>query len=339
MLPAPTTDAQPSGKCNLHPPHARYLGLESVMHITVHIGYNKTGSTAIQRFMTAHRDWLAAQGLLYPQAGCVYDAHFGLSRLFCNLPAAEAVELQPDLLARIAAEAEQRGTRHVLLSSEYLTLADDDAVQRLHAELRAQFGDARLGVLVYLRRHDQWYESLFNEALKHTDQPPWKLDLQDYTLHAMSSAALASNYRGTLARWASVFGEGAVDLRLFHPERLHDSSLIRDFLSRLLPGVSPPEDAERFAANPSLPPTYAWLVGQLRRLPPNPQRNRAINDLIQAARVPAKVELAPADFGRFNTSQRSALYRLYEADYCELRARFRPELAGPLFPRPGAHDA
>lgn len=49
--------------------------------IYLHVGANKTGSSAIQNFCNSNRDSLLSSGLLYPVTGCVGDAHYGISSI------------------------------------------------------------------------------------------------------------------------------------------------------------------------------------------------------------------------------------------------------------------
>ena len=50
------------------------------MNIYLHMGFYKTGTTAIQKFLSLNRDQLVKQGFLYPAIGAYGDAHFPISR-------------------------------------------------------------------------------------------------------------------------------------------------------------------------------------------------------------------------------------------------------------------
>jgi len=307
------------------------------MRITIHLGYNKTGTTSLQRWLSDQAPTLATRGLLYPQAGRIHGAHYGLSRLLIGAP---AVDCDEQLYPHWRDELQACGAQHLLVSTEYLTLASEQAVTTLRDALKTHFGSsAELRVVVYLRRHDLWFESLFNEAIKFADQPPWQLNLEDYVLHALSSDALAVRYEQTLDRWAQVFGDPAVTVRVFDPAQFIGGQLHTDFLSCVAPELPLEGLPAMVSANESLAPTYAFLIGQLRRLPQNPHRDKAISEMLIASRAPSAVELAPEGFGRFRPSQRNAIYQQFAPEYTRIRARFRPDLAGPLFSHPRSDAA
>jgi hypothetical protein len=134
----------------------------------IHIGSPKTGTTAIQHFLTANREKLAAQGVLYPVGGALRAAHHilgasvfpGRASLLAGVPPKEAFESS---IAAILEEIESTKPAKVVLSTEYLWGNLAPAKIR---RLLQPFADWRIHILVYLRRQDLLAQSLYLQAVK-----------------------------------------------------------------------------------------------------------------------------------------------------------------------------
>lgn len=129
--------------------------------ILLHIGFAKTGTTAIQRLLFAHKEELLAQGVLWPGED---DNHYHLRSIISD-DAATQIQIRrlglsdegvPLFLAewREKIEAEIRATKpkRILFSTEYLNGAAQHELRRLASFLK-QFSP-RIRVLAYVR--DPW---------------------------------------------------------------------------------------------------------------------------------------------------------------------------------------
>ena len=141
-----------------------------MLKIFLHIGINKSVTTAKQRFYESHRTALKSKGLLYPLSGTENQAaHHALMRLLCQAkPNHKAVNKKSALQAALSDEIFQAKPTAVLLSSEYLVTPNDIL------PIANFFQDFDVDVIVYLRRHDSWWESLYNQSVKSIRSPSWK---------------------------------------------------------------------------------------------------------------------------------------------------------------------
>lgn len=240
--------------------------------VVLHIGTEKTGSTSLQQFLRQRSEALQ-RCHLWP-ARC---AGLETSRLLATVclpatdredehlfsltdgsPAARAA-LRRRLLADLRDElaAIPPGGR-LVFSSEHLhaRLRRTDDVQRLQ-QLLHEAGVGSVEVVVYLREPVALAESLYSTWIRsgRTDRglPPDPAD---------GNIRYLCDHPATLARWRLVFGDGAVQARLFHPQALVDGRVESDFLAVLgcSPAVGPAVAAPR--VNPSLAP---WGLELLRR--------------------------------------------------------------------------
>jgi hypothetical protein len=205
--------------------------------LILHIGTSKTGSTSIQRVMSRQRTALARQGLYYP-ASPGQESHVLLTmaamadrRLYGSPdrpiwggigPDARLARFRDEFASEMAAIPAE--CRRIVVSAEQFSmlLRDTQSVQNLHDLLRP-YADT-MTVVVYLRRQDQHFASLFSEMLRWGDaQAPDLLTMQPYAQHGY-------NYVNLVNRWARVFGRRFVRPRLYSPVAGTRFDVVEDFL-------------------------------------------------------------------------------------------------------------
>lgn len=220
------------------------------MRIVLHIGLEKTGSTAIQAFCARHADALRADGILYP-SGLGDRNHVHLAMAAANFPASRDIRLRVGIhdeaalraftdraLRSLKAEIDRARPHTLLLSSEHFSsrLLADPPLRRLHAMLSALAAEIR--VIVYLRRQDETLLSLYSTFAKCGGTDP---------LEAFADRPIWLDFERVLGLWEGVFGTGNLDVRIFPPR---DRPLLDDFRAAAdLPEVAGTDDpAERHNA-------------------------------------------------------------------------------------------
>ncbi len=191
----------------------------------LHIGGNKSGSTAIQAFARENRSELARHGFHYPESGCnQHGAHHPLAFGFLDpntaspmyLPTSGAADVREEVLESTT------GSDRVLLSSEALFSAT--ALDR--AAIRAFLGHfERTVVLVYLRRSDSWFQALYKSRARAGDA------LQSFD----EFCRVDFDYLHVLEFWEELAGSGNLVVRPFAKKAWRDEDLLSDFLGVLDP--------------------------------------------------------------------------------------------------------
>lgn len=228
-------------------------GFDLVKTLYLHVGMHKTGTSSIQSFASANREWLARQGVLYPDYGMAGDAHapFALSlpndrwemtsrfatvsRSDPETPYAEydgpsARELYTNLGRIISSTPHPK----ILLSSEsFLAWIDPEVIA---ARIAAHI-DAETRILIYLRRQDLWIQSVYNQVVK---DPHLRYGGDLYHLPQMAML----DYAETIRRWSHAFGKERLMVRSFEPFDSGKGSIVSDFLLAL--GVPPDSDGDSF---------------------------------------------------------------------------------------------
>lgn len=198
--------------------------------IFLHIGVNKTGSSAIQQYFYSNRLSIIDEGILYPETGRDGGGHYALSRVLgfehgekgeIDLKAMPVVEMVDALRHEILSNA----VDSVVISSEAFVLPKSVSV------VKKFFAEYDVKVVVYLRRHDKWWPSAYNQAVRMVAEPPWGKGFEQYLeFHRrMGEYSFNAGYRLLIDRWASVFGKGNLIIRPYEPQQ-NQPNIIADFV-------------------------------------------------------------------------------------------------------------
>ncbi|UWU23533.1 hypothetical protein N2601_25050 (plasmid) [Rhizobium sp. CB3060] len=174
--------------------------------LILHIGRAKTGTTAIQQFCNDHTNILASQGILYPQTGIFYGGHHPIAGALSG-DAARWTKRVSDLeecIQTIIDECTHTGLDTVLLSSEGFQGRDISKLIRLLPEVS-------INVLMFVRRHDRFYESLVSQDIKVgllNIVPSWTEGFYEMVLAHSSEANYFSTFLGREAIKVGLYEEG-----------------------------------------------------------------------------------------------------------------------------------
>ncbi len=200
----------------------------------VHVGMPKAGSTTIQNFLSANADSLESRGAVYhraipgrtdqPEYVLAAFAEMGTpvpSHQRPYLGVTDGADESRVLAALERAISEPRGSTWII-SSEYLVgmLDTPSKIGALHSYLAARFDEVRY--LLYLRRQDRFFESLYSQILRHGDTR---------TLDAFAWNSPPPDYDAVAQLWEDGLGSTALQVRLLEPEELIGGDLIEDFCS------------------------------------------------------------------------------------------------------------
>ncbi len=217
----------------------------------LHIGFEKTGSTSIQSFLTEHVERLQRLGHFVPRSLARDDGHCNHLRLPAYALDDDKLDDDVRLHFGIASRDQLAGFRNdthrllereirtrggggtMLLSNEHLSsrLDREEELLRLR-DLLGGFCD-EFRIVAYLRNQVDVLESIYSEAIK-----GGRCDIAlipDFSGDAEIPwiAREYFEYARTLQRWVRVFGQDRVEVRLFDRTTLRSGDAVADFLGCL----------------------------------------------------------------------------------------------------------
>ncbi|MBF9035277.1 hypothetical protein HKCCE2091_13610 [Rhodobacterales bacterium HKCCE2091] len=298
--------------------------------ITIHIGMNKTGTSALQAALHRNRRALLKAGFHYPDTGLGSlsegaGLHYRFSESFLR-DAATARTITAALLREI----DERNADHAFVSSEFLVELKDLTA------LAEAFAGRDVRVLVYLRRHDHWLPSLFAQAVKTRPQPPWGPSIEDFIDFVRTRSTHYYRFGALLERWSEAFGRDAMIVRTYGPGGTTDT--VADVF-------------DLFGIDPAAVPGLTLPKGRVNGAPS--RRQLAAIDHLQRARIPAfdRIRLVDRilslDDGEkprrlMTQATARALVEEHAADYAEIARTYLGRADGILFdepmPEPGGPD-
>ncbi|HEX8233997.1 MAG TPA: hypothetical protein VF559_11710 [Caulobacteraceae bacterium] len=203
----------------------------------VHIGFEKTGSTTIQRFLGVNHARLKQSGVLYPlaagrpsqanlPAAVMEDGRVERMRARLGLTSDEALATFRDRFrADLTVEVEAARPRTLLFSHENLsTRLRPPEIARLH-DFLGDFAE-RVTILAYVRRQDELPMSLYSTAVLGGRAEPFAWPEPD-------AAPGWFDYHPILCAWRDAFGAENLQVRRYGRRYFTDKDLLADLAQAL----------------------------------------------------------------------------------------------------------
>ncbi|WP_226661991.1 hypothetical protein [Microbulbifer aggregans] len=194
------------------------------MKIYVHIGSDKTGTTAIQAALKNNRKHLKEHGMVYPSLEKEPHQEALARELLTGKKGAAWEKLEAIL---------NQSPDHLILSSEMFCSISESAVQLFKEWL----GDHDVTIVAYLRSADQYLESGVMQRLKasKSDQDFFRLYRKIKWIPALFNPMVyISGLKPRFVfRWARAFGEKNIRVRPYSEAQWKDGNLISDFMATI----------------------------------------------------------------------------------------------------------
>lgn len=222
------------------------------MKVTLHIGQSKTGTSAIQSYMTLNREALTKQGIAYP-APTVWGMPIDLGSHNAVADAIAGRVVYPfrtaeQYKAEFFRQAEKIGASRMVLSAEHFfggeprvwDVDGEEAYFSLYGKKVQKTADWLSGhevdLLVYLRPHHAWFASAIAQTIRTAGLTKGlNADLSDDGFLDLFRPLL--NYTRIMEAWRDVLRPASMQIVPYTRSTLKDGSSIADFLHRA--GISP----------------------------------------------------------------------------------------------------
>ncbi|MEO0437601.1 MAG: hypothetical protein AAF098_11905 [Pseudomonadota bacterium] len=216
------------------------------MRLHLHIGTEKTGSTALQSYLAAHREVLAAEGVVMPDF-LESSNHRALASVFMrdeqdddylqaegiSAPAARA-KRRKELIKALKLQLRRAKASHrvMIISSEHFhsRLLSQAEVTSFCKAIFPLFKGVK--VTCYLRRQDLMALSFYTQKLRGGFIPPTILPIRSVRLHRPELPPFF-DYLSLLERWESAAGTEAIEPVVYERSSLINGDVIQDFFARI----------------------------------------------------------------------------------------------------------
>ncbi len=295
--------------------------------VYLHIGAPNTATPALQSALAGNYDKLLAQRVLYPRVLRHGDSH---NTLVSGLIQAYRGHTMADLWygdrARgeawhdLQREIEQQPEIDKIILSSELFFGQTQRLEDMLADIRDRLSGYELKVVVYLRRQDRFYRSLFNQDVMGARQ--WAHNAyQFYQTHPI----FQHDYDELLDIWSGGVGRENMVIRPYEAAQWAGGNIIEDFCA--VTGIEPP-GAGPASHNDSLGPTQLYIKLCLNRVGFDKAGNEGVLRLIRA--------VCPEEPPRHVSYVHRALYGSYRSHWLQVNKRVADKYLddAPLFTNP-----
>jgi hypothetical protein len=188
--------------------------------LVLHIGANKTGSSAIQSFIRANLELLEGNGYAVPDAELGWSQRitgfhvFGLADILAEGSSSDRCTAVFDELMQQAPAG-----KSVLISAENLS---NPGSHRFFQDVCARYSTR---ILIYIRRQDELLTSTWQQWNSKIET-----DLNAWIVRALRSTG---NWGQILDAWEQVAGRAALTVRIYERKEFRDGNIIYDFMDWL----------------------------------------------------------------------------------------------------------
>lgn len=181
--------------------------------VIIHIGLHKTGTSAIQEFCAQNRNQLLDQAIDYTEIGLHETGHHILSHKWPGwLDESSFSEASDSAWDRLADYARADDGKTVLISSEnFCGLGNKKYFEESLSFIRDKLSEAKVEIIAYVRRQDDFAESLFKQGVRGQD---FCYSIDEF----IGDLPAIFDYFETFSIWAKYFGKENVSVRFFEPE-------------------------------------------------------------------------------------------------------------------------
>jgi hypothetical protein len=204
----------------------------------LHIGTHKTGSTALQTFLSSNEQCLERNGILIPQGGRPWRGS-GQHNLAWELSGDPRFDPAFGSWRDVLCEIRSHDPPTVCISSEdFLPLRlKPDSLCRIRQELNSIGYEVR--VVVYLRPQADYLESVYAEMVRHGEHRGFRESFPGILLSRVipprDTRRGAFDYGPLLERFVKAFGQGCMVVRPYCANR-ESEYILNDFMSVISPG-------------------------------------------------------------------------------------------------------
>ena len=188
-------------------------------NIFIHIGTGKTGTTAIQDFLSKNNTYLKRYDLKYCTSGRTKINHHYLCRNYLR----NENNFSTKHLNNLRKEIKNSEINNFLISSEYFPGLNKYEVKEIYTYLN---DICKINIVVYLRRQDEFVESWYAQVIK-----AHKKDFDIINLLNNLKKNKILDYEDLIDRWDIEEYKPKIIVRTYEKEEFPNNNVVYDFMN------------------------------------------------------------------------------------------------------------
>lgn len=197
--------------------------------LILHIGTQKTGSSAIQVFLTQNQQSLIKAGLEYldPRAnkfGLFNMNHSGLVLALTGFWRSGSHQLPKEKTWLMLREKVEQSKHGVIISSE--GFSTPEVLQHMDF-IKDSLSGFDVKVVIYLRRQDIFAQSLYKEQIKDREHRSFALAYEE------AGYKKFLDYKEIVDQWGNAFGKHNIQVRPYERGQLKNGDIVADFMQTI----------------------------------------------------------------------------------------------------------
>ncbi len=220
--------------------------------VYLHIGFHKTGTSALQEYLSEHRDYLFENGILYPECfDTKYPGNVDLSWAFNKKPpkwSSVNDENQNEVFEFYAKQLDLTTCDSIVISSEDFVLLDNQIESIV--KIKDFFQNYEVKIIAYIREPIDFIISLYSHAVR---ARAINVDLKMFIAEQFSFRS--ADYPARLHPWVKVFGKDNLIVNKYAPQEFVNNSLVEDFFDSI--GLNIPLEIKMSKSNVGIHP---WFI-------------------------------------------------------------------------------
>lgn len=197
--------------------------------LILHLGTQKTGSSAIQVFLTQNQKSLLKAGFEYldPREnpfGLFNMNHSGLVLALTGFWRDGSTQLTREEAWLMLRKKVEQSRHCVIISSE--GFSTPEALQHMDF-IKDSLSGFNVKVIIYLRRQDLYAQSLYKEQVKDREHRPFQ------EAYAEAGYKNFLDYRAIVDQWGEAFGKHNIAVRPYEHGQLKNGDIVADFMQTI----------------------------------------------------------------------------------------------------------
>jgi len=194
--------------------------------LLIHIGLNKAASSTIQAGLTLNKEQLKEAGYFVPETGKPKYEGAGNHNIPWSIIGHERYNPELGSLSDLHIELQMNQYPSTIISSEYFLLLSKE--QKVF--LKSSFPNHRIYIIIYLRRQDKWFQSLWSELTKMGLSGASFFEyIRPENMQNITSSFHGKNFYNLVANWGEIFCHENMRVRILEKEQLRSAPFF-DFL-------------------------------------------------------------------------------------------------------------